>query len=60
MKETVCLQKEVEKYVKENKILKKDFASSIGVSPVMLSHWLKGRVKFSNYTLDKIVDTIGI
>ncbi len=49
------LQKEVEIFVKENKILKKDFAYKIGISPVKLSHWLKGRVSLDRKTLEKIV-----
>lgn len=52
------LQNEVENFVKTHKILKKDFASRIGVSPVMLSHWLKGRVCFKKNTLEKIVAEI--
>lgn len=49
------LQKEVEIFVKENKILKKDFAHKIGIPPVKLSHWLKGRVSFDRKTLEKII-----
>lgn len=52
------LQQEVESFVKSNKILKKDFAEKIGVSPVMLSHWLKGRVNFKKSTLEKIIAEI--
>ena len=52
------LQDEVETFVKKNKILKKDFAKKIGVSPVMLSHWLKGRVCFPKNTLEKIIAEI--
>lgn len=52
------LQQEVESFVKSNKILKKDFAEKIGVSPVMLSHWLKGRVNFKKNTLEKIIAEI--
>ena len=52
------LQQEVESFVKMNKILKKDFAEKIGVSPVMLSHWLKGRVNFKKSTLEKIIAEI--
>ena len=36
-------QEEVEAFVKEKKILKKDLAEAIGVTPVKLSHWLHGR-----------------
>ena len=49
------LQEEVERFVKEHNILKKDFAAKIGVSPVKLSHWLKGRVAFNRITLEKII-----
>lgn len=49
------LQEEVERFVKEHNILKKDLAAKIGVSPVKLSHWLKGRVAFNRITLEKII-----
>lgn len=49
------LQEEVEIFVKEHNILKKDFARKIGVSPVKLSHWLKGRVFFNRITLERVV-----
>lgn len=49
------LQQEVERFVKEHNILKKDFAAKIGVSPVKLTHWLKGRVAFNRITLEKII-----
>ncbi len=55
----VFLQSQVEKYVKENKILKKDFAKRIGVSQVRLSHWLKGKILFNSIILEKICDEIG-
>lgn len=48
------LQDEVENYVRVQKILKKDFAETIGTSPAMLSHWLKGRVRFKRNTLERI------
>lgn len=51
----LTLQEKVEIFVRENKILKKDFAKSIGVTPVKLSHWLKGHVLFNRSTLEKIV-----
>jgi len=54
MTETL-LQVEVEAFVKSRKILKKDFAKMIEVTPVMLSHWLKGRVTFNRATLQRIV-----
>lgn len=49
------LQEEVEKFVKEHNILKKDFAAKIGVSPGKLSHWLKGRTMFNRIVLEKIL-----
>lgn len=52
------LQEEVERFVKEHKILKKDFAAKIGVSPVKLSHWLNGRMAFNRITLEKIIAII--
>lgn len=55
----VFLQSRVEEYVKEHKILKKDFAKRIGVSPVRLSHWLNGRILFNSIILEKICDEIG-
>lgn len=54
----ISLQEEVEIYVKSNKILKKDFAQKIGITPVMLSHWLKGRLMLNYTTLDRIVAEI--
>ncbi len=58
MNTNTSLQLEVEKFVKVHKILKRDFAEMIGVSPVMLSHWLKGRVNFKRSTLEKIISVI--
>jgi len=49
------LQEEVERFVKEQKMQKKVFAAKIGVSPVKLTHWLKGRVAFNRITLEKII-----
>lgn len=49
------LQGEVEQYIKIHKILKKDFAAKIGVTPVMLSHWLKGRTAFKRSVLERII-----
>lgn len=48
------LQDAVEKYCKENKVRKKDFAEKIGVKPAKLSHWLAGRTRFSLNTLEKV------
>lgn len=56
--ERPSLQDEVEAFVKEDGILKKDLAARIGVSPSMLSHWLKGRVSFKKNTLEKIISEI--
>lgn len=52
------LQDELEDYLKRHKILKKDFAAEIGISPAMLSHWLKGRVAFKQSLLEKIIAEI--
>ena len=54
----LTLQERVELYVRNNKILKKDFADSIGISPVKLSHWLKGRVLLNRRTLEKVITII--
>lgn len=51
----VSLQEEVELFVKSHKVLKKDFAAHIGITPIMLSHWLKGRLTLSEKTLRKII-----
>ena len=48
------LQDAVERYCKENKVKKKDFADKIGVTPAKLSHWLAGRTRFSLTTLEKV------
>ena len=52
------LQGKVEDFVKNRKILKKDFAKEIGVSPVQLSHWLKGRIALNKKTIDKVVSIL--
>ena len=51
---TEYLQDAVDKYCQERKILKKDFAEKIGVSPAKLSHWLAGRTRFSLSTLERV------
>lgn len=51
----ISLQEEVELFVKSRKILKKDFAAKIGIKPMILSHWLKGRVALNERTLRKII-----
>ena len=56
----IVMQYKVEEYLKANKIKKKDFAAAIGVSNVMLSHWLHGRVLFSKTTIDAICEIIGL
>ena len=48
------LQDAVERYCKNRKVKKKDFADKIGVTPAKLSHWLAGRTRFSISTLEKI------
>lgn len=54
----ISLQEEVEIYVKSHKILKKDFAATIGITPTLLSHWLRGRLSLNIKTLEKIVAEI--
>lgn len=51
-------QEEVEKYIKSKKILKKDFATKIGITPVKLSHWLKRRVALPRKTLELILQEL--
>ncbi len=52
------LQDEVEKYLHKNNLLKKDFAARIGITPVMLSHWLNGRCPLRREILERIVTHI--
>lgn len=54
----VSLQEEVELFVKSHKMLKKDFAAHIGITPIILSHWLQGRMTLSERTLRKIIAEI--
>ena len=51
-------QKEVEQFIREKKILKKDFAAKIGITPVKFSHWLKGRVALNRKTLELILSEL--
>lgn len=53
------MQNAVNKYCAENKVLKKDFAKKIGVTPAKLSHWLAGRTRFSIQTLERVKAVIG-
>lgn len=53
------MQEAVNKYCAENKVLKKDFAKKIGVTPTKLSHWLSGRTRFSIQTLERVRAVIG-
>lgn len=55
MDNKLALQEKVELFVKENKILKRDFAKSIGITPVKLSHWLKGHILLNRQILERIV-----
>lgn len=52
------LQDLVKLYIKDNGILKKDFAAQIGISPVKLTHWLHGRVLLSRLILERIIAII--
>ena len=54
----LSLQEEVEIFIRQTKILKKDFAAKIGISPVKFSHWLNGRTSLNIRTLSKIVAEI--
>lgn len=54
----VTLQEKVESFLKIKKMKKKDFAQKIGVSNVVLSHWLHGRVRFDHTTIAFICDAI--
>lgn len=51
-------QEEVERHIKEKRILKKDFAAKIGITPVKFSHWLKGRVALPRKTLELILSEL--
>lgn len=51
-------QKEVEQFIREKKILKKDFAAKIGITPVKFSHWLKGRVALPRRTLELVLSEL--
>lgn len=48
------MQDAVRSYCKNNKIRKQDFAANVGVSPAKLSHWLAGRTRFNQETLERI------
>lgn len=54
------MQDAVERYCKERKVKKKDFAKKIGVTPAKLSHWLAGRTRFSVLILEKIQALISV
>ncbi len=56
----ISLQQKVEDFVKSRKLLKRDFAAKIGINPIMLSHWLKGRVSLSRRVLEKIIAELDI
>lgn len=58
MTDSKTLQKEVADYLLSAKILKKDFAARIGITPVMLSHWLSGRCSLRREVLEIIVSQI--
>lgn len=54
----MTIQEEVLKYIEENGMKKNFFAKKIGVSPMVLSHWLQGRVQFNKSRIDKIFSII--
>jgi len=55
---TMSIQEEVLLYLKQHSMKKKGFAEMIDVSPAMLSHWFRGRVRFNKQKLDKIMSII--
>ena len=60
MTDSKTLQKEVADYLLSHKILKKDFAARIGITPVMLSHWLNGRCSLRREILERIISHISL
>ena len=52
---TITLQDEVTQYLLSTNTLKKDFAARIGITPVMLSHWLNGRCSLRREILERII-----
>lgn len=54
----MTVQEEVLKYIEENGVKKNFFAQKIGVSPMVLSHWLQGRMQFNQNRIDKIYQII--
>lgn len=54
----MSVQEEVLTYLEKRSMKKKGFAEMINVSPVMLSHWFKGRVTFPKTKLDLIMSII--
>lgn len=54
----LCLQDEVEEYIKKEGLLKKKFAEKIGITAPMFSYWLSGKANLSTEKLNKICDLI--
>ena len=54
----MTVQEEVLKYIEENGMKKNFFAKKICVSPMVLSHWLQGRMQFNKHRIDKIYEII--
>ena len=54
----MTIQEEVLNYIEEHGMKKNFFAKKIGVSPMMLSHWLQGRVQSSKNKIDIIFSLI--
>lgn len=54
----LTLQERVKIFVAKNKILKKDFARAIGITPAKFSHWLKGRLILNRLTIEKILSIL--
>lgn len=57
---TITLQNEVTQYLLSTNTLKKDFAARIGITPVMLSHWLNGRCSLRREILERILSHISL
>lgn len=52
------LQVRVRAFCSRTHTKKKDFADMIGISPVVLSHWLAGRMILNNLTVKKVCEIL--
>ena len=48
-------QDDIKAFCRRTGMKKKDIAQEIGITPVMLSHWLHGRAALSDRALKKLV-----